>query len=60
MADVYPCPECGKALKNTPDTDTGVDADGNAWPAMGCLEHGLFGRRQDGSIVPVEPVERFD
>ena len=56
MTGEYLCPRCGQPLSNDPEHPAGIDADGKIWPAMACLEHGWFGRREDGDVVPVEPA----
>jgi hypothetical protein len=56
VADEYLCPKCGQPLKNDPENFNGRDQEGQTLPAMGCVEHGLMGRRPDGAIVPVEPI----
>jgi hypothetical protein len=53
----YACPECSKPLVNDPEHPFCYDADGKMWPAMACVTHGLFGRRDDGQVVPVEGSE---
>jgi hypothetical protein len=51
------CPVCQAPLISDPADPVGIDVDGHEWPTRECLEHGLFGRRDDGVLVPVAAPE---
>jgi hypothetical protein len=48
----YPCPECGKDLKDFAGV-VGIDSDGNNLGAvMSCAEHGDYSTTNPGSTNP--------
>jgi hypothetical protein len=47
------CPLCNEHLTPEGDGAVGRDAGGQPWPSRRCEEHGAWGLRDDGRLVPV-------
>jgi hypothetical protein len=48
------CPICDQPLGPDPDRSMGRDERGDEWPLRRCAEHGGWGQRDDGNLVPVD------
>jgi hypothetical protein len=47
------CPLCQGELAVDPVRPLGADDGGRDWPAVFCAEHGAWGQRDDGELVPL-------